>query len=100
MKYMLMHKDVAVLEFSFSEQRRWARIIDILDAAHIPVNMLVQPHNRERALNEFIDHRFIPQSRSNYDVIKALYKAKDAFELSLRFVKQSQTDTFSASSDM
>ncbi|MDU4442793.1 MAG: hypothetical protein E7I83_00010 [Veillonella sp.] len=69
MKYMLMHKDVAVLEFSFSEQRRWARIIDVLNAAHVPINMLVQPHNRERALNEFIDHRFIPQSRSNYDVI-------------------------------
>ena len=51
MKYMLMHKDIAVLEFSFSEQRRWARIVDVLNAAHLPVNMLVQPHNRERALN-------------------------------------------------
>ena len=40
MKYMLMHKDVEVLEFSFSEQRRWARIIDVLNAAHVPVNML------------------------------------------------------------
>ena len=24
--------------FFFSEQRRWARIIDVLNAAHIPVN--------------------------------------------------------------
>ena len=32
MKYMLMHKDIAVLEFSFSEQRRWARIVDVLNA--------------------------------------------------------------------
>ena len=94
MKYMLMHKDVAVLEFSFSEQRRWARIIDVLNAAHVPVNMLVQPHNRERALNEFIDHRFIPQSRSNYDVIKALYKAKDAFELSMRSYMVSISDHY------
>ena len=39
MKYMLTHKDVEVLEFSFSEQRRWARIIDVLNAAHIPVNI-------------------------------------------------------------
>lgn len=94
MKYMLMHKDVEVLEFSFSEQRRWACIIDVLNAAHVPVNMLVQPHNRERALNEFIDHRFIPQSRSNYDVIKALYKAKDAFELSLRSYMVSISDHY------
>ena len=94
MKYMLMHKDVEVLEFSFSEQRRWACIIDVLNAAHVPVNMLVQPHNRERALNEFIDHRFIPQSRSNYDVIKALYKAEDAFELSLRSYMVSISDHY------
>ena len=64
MKYILMHKDVEVLEFSFSKQRRWARIVDVLNVTHVPVNMLVQPHNRERALNEFIDHRFIPQKRA------------------------------------
>lgn len=49
---------------------------------------------RERALNEFIDHRFIPQSRSNYDVIKALYKAEDAFELSLRSYMVSISDHY------
>jgi len=56
--------------------------------------LLVQPHNRERALNAFIDHRFIPQSRSNYDVIKALYKAKDAFELSMRSYMVSISDHY------
>ena len=57
MQFMLMHRDVPVLQFAIFDDRNWARIIDVLNAAHIPVNMLVQPHNRERALNEFIDHR-------------------------------------------
>ena len=62
MQFMLMHRDVPVLQFAIFDDRNWARIIDVLNAAHVPVNMLVQPHNRERALNEFIDHRFIPVS--------------------------------------
>ena len=94
MQFMLMHRDVPVLQFAIFDDRNWAHIVDVLNAAHIPVNMLVQPHNRERALNEFIDHRFIPQSRSNYDVIKALYKAKDAFELSLRSYMVSISDHY------
>ena len=94
MQFMLMHRDVPVLQFAIFDDRNWARIIDVLNAAHVPVNMLVQPHNRERALNEFIDHRFIPQSRSNYDVIKALYKVEDAFELSLRSYMVSISDHY------
>ena len=55
MQFMLMHRDVPVLQFAIFDDRNWAHIVDILNAAHVPVNMLVQPHNRERALNEFID---------------------------------------------
>lgn len=94
MQFMLMHRDVPVLQFAIFDDRNWAHIVDVLNAAHVPVNMLGQPHNRERALNEFIDHRFIPQSRSNYDVIKALYKAKDAFELSMRSYMVSISDHY------
>ena len=53
MQFMLMHRDVPVLQFAIFDDRNWAHIVDVLNAAHVPVNMLVQPHNRERALNEF-----------------------------------------------
>lgn len=46
MQFMLMHRDVPVLQFAIFDDRNWARIIDVLNAAHVPVNMLVQPHNR------------------------------------------------------
>ena len=55
MQFMLMHRDVPVLQFAIFDDRNLAHIVDVLDAAHVPVNMLVQPHNRERALNVFID---------------------------------------------
>lgn len=84
MEYVLMHKDIPVLSFIFSNQNRWVHIRDIFNEEHMPVNMLVQPQNLGAGLNSFIDHRFIPRSRSNYDVIKTLYKMENSFELSFR----------------
>ena len=47
MQFMLMHRDVPVLQFAIFDERNWVEIVDVLNAAHVPVNMLVQPHNRE-----------------------------------------------------
>ena len=41
MQFMLMHRDVPVLQFAIFDDRNWAHIVDVLNAAHVPVNMLV-----------------------------------------------------------
>ena len=66
--YILKHKDINVLKFSFNDKYEIDKIIEIYNNAHKPVNML---HNEvlsdTDALNDWWTHRTIPASRDKLE---------------------------------
>lgn len=81
--FLLMHKNIEVLEIRKEPDMDYFQINAIINAEHLPVNMLGENKCNNHELNQFLKHRVIPKSRPNIEEIKKYYRANSSYELAL-----------------
>ena len=92
--FLLMHKNIEVLEIQKESNIDCFKINSIINAEHLPVNMLGKNKCNSYELNRFLEHRVIPKSRPNIEKIKECYQANSSYELALQSYMVSIADHY------
>lgn len=93
-RFLLMHKNIEVLEIRKEPNIDYFKINSIINAEHLPVNMLGKNKCNSYELNRFLEHRVIPKSRPNIAEIKEYYQANSSYELALQSYMVSIADHY------
>lgn len=94
MKYVLMHKDIEVLDFEWDSNANDLVLLDVLNYKHIPIGLLVGNRVSTTAFYEWMKGRCVPASRDNIEYILNTFRIRNKLSLGFTAFGLSLTDCY------
>lgn len=93
--YILKHKDISVLKFSFNEKYEINNVLELYEQKHIPVGVFNNENlSLVEALQDWWKHRTIPASRDNLEDKLEILNVRSTVELLNKSYGLSLTDHY------